>query len=267
MAEPYEIRIHTIYSSQQEQSVARGGGLRAVGVLTFFVGIAWLYVAWNPVWKWAQAKATIGEIVMATGAAGVTGAPTGEQGLSVLTQIISDQPKAEEKKTEAANAPRRVQGILFGAAVVWLILASGVAMWLMMAGAANLTGSAAARRFGRYLLPVCALVGAAVIWYVWKKYEWYESILPGWVRPGLFALTVLTACSAGAMANRHGRGALRGGAYLVVGSAVFSVAAIWSAVRWGHMPTEHVDVSLYAKVFGVQSAYGWLLFFGTFRRK
>lgn len=285
MAESYQIQVKTIYRAAGDRAATSELRLRVLGSLTLTIGVVWLYVAWNPIKAWIEPKVMIGEAVMATG--NMPAAQTGEgaQSLQALGQILNQaaktpQPtsgKRERPKSTPAPKPtpppspppsaRRVQGSLAGLALSWLGAATFVALWLVMAGVAGLSGGwSGVRRGGAVLLPLSLIALAALVWYVQRKYEWYETILPVWVRPGLFGLAILLAGSIGALASRYGWGAQRIGGYLVIGSAVFSAAVIWSAVRWGQMPAGHVDAALYAKVFGVQSAYGWLLLLGTMRR-
>jgi hypothetical protein len=82
--------------------------------------------------------------------------------------------------------------------------------------------------------------------------------MPGWVKPLALCLVVLLAGALGALFNRRCVGLTRTGGVLIICSALVSVAAVWSAVRWGQMPDDQADLKLYAQVFGVQSAYGWI---------
>ena len=280
MTEIGEIRVHTVFSAEQVERL--GVRMRVLGFINILVAAAWLYVAWQPMYNWIQRTLAFGEINIATTAMN-DGAEAGQKGdLNTLARIMNpnanqknagdekkasnaesneeDNAAAEASREEKAAAANVARVVLAGSALGWLGLSTLVGAWLLVAGVASLTNFAAnARRFGSIVLPLSLIAIGVVVWYVWDQYHWYETLLPGWVKPTMLALLGIAAAGIGAIVNRHGLKLQRWGALLVVFSAIFSVVAIWAAVRWGQMPSEGVNVQLYAKVFGVQSAYGWLL--------
>ena len=233
-----DIPIHTIYSA--DEVVRPGRWQRAVGLATVLVAASWLYVTWQPMYRWVHRALAAGEIDAYVSAGGA--------------EVLSQQQAAELRSATTVRV---------GAAYGWLAMMTSVGLWLLTGGVAESTCSPAARCLGKRLFPLAVLILGALVWYVWKEYQWYETALPSWVRPTVVGLLALSAISLGVALNRRGIGLLRAGAVLVIVSAVLSVAVVWSAIRWGRMSGEQVTFVLYAKIFAAQSVCGWLLLLAT----
>jgi len=81
----------------------------------------------------------------------------------------------------------------------------------------------------------------------------------GWL--GLASLTGGTLALAGLLGIARFGAAIKlhtMAAILIIVSAVGSVVGIWAAVKWGGLP-QVPSWTIYPKVFGAQSAYGWAL--------
>ncbi len=266
--------INTIYVGGDDD-VKPSGGLRTVAVLTVLASFAWLFITWGPMYRWTQKTLMFGELHIASGMMNlnksdpVSSIPsTGtknrkDETPEERTERRSEMRRARAEKKELANQrvkeARDAQVVLAATAYGWLIVSSLAGFGLTIAGFAGLSSKGGLRKIGMLLLPVSIIACAAIGWYVWKKYSWYETLLPEWVKPWSVGLGVAAFGSIGFMLNRHGRGVHLLAALGVITSALLSMAAIWVAVRWGQMPAEAVNAALYTKIFAVQSAYGWLL--------
>jgi len=260
MSETRELQIHTVFSAEQEQTLpAASPRLRVLAVLTLVVGLCWLYVTWRPVWKWIEHELMVGELMLTT---------MGSQPRGVLPGATKPEsharPKAEsnaQKRKATQNAQQRLGGISAG----WLGLTTLMGLWLTMAGTAGLAGGRRARRLGWLLAPIVLALGVWMIYHVQVEYAWLESILPRWVRPALVVLGVALAVAVGCILERRRVGLLRLSGMLVVLSACATLVALWAALRWGGLPSEGLDRTLYVKAFALQSAYGWVLLLSTIR--
>jgi hypothetical protein len=270
MTDAGDIKVHTVFSAEQVERL--GVRMRVLGFVNVLVAVVWLYVAWQPMYGWIQMRLALGEINIATGGkqgdlttfAKIMGpngnaAPGAQQQNGAASGNEADQAATKEQQEKRAAADL-ARGVLVGAAFGWLGLTTLAGVWLLVAGVASLTNFAAgARRLGLAVLPLSVIAIGVLAWYVWDKYEWYETLMPDWVKPSMLVLLAIAAAAFGAIVNRHGLKLQRWGAILVIFSAAFSVLAIWAAIRWGQMPDDGVNLALYGKVFAVQSAYGWLL--------
>lgn len=272
--------VNTIYVAGDDD-VKPSGRLRALAVVTLIVSLAWLYVTWVPMYQWSQKALMFGELNIASGMMNAHKSPPAQKTSkanvkrsdSKASKKGASRKKARAKKAEArriqeerleAAKQRRdkaksAQVVLAATAYGWLAVLSLAAFVLATASCAGLSSKRLPRTIGRYLLPVSIVICGAIVWYVWKKYEWYETLLPNWVRPTIVGLGVAVFGSIGFLLNRHGRRMHQLAGVTVVASALLSVAALWIAVHWGQMPSDQINTTLYAKVFLVQSAYGWFL--------
>jgi hypothetical protein len=287
VSETHHIEVKTIYAAAD--AAKAGLRLRVLGALTLLAGLAWLYVVWWPVLDRVQMPLMFGQLNIAMEAAPAS--PQGEKGqldLAAFNQILqgpvgngsAEDPAAGQGGAVDTNAAAGESaesvgesevpgdgttslmfagGVLVFAALAWLGAPTLVGVWLVMAGSSTLGSTRSARTFGK-VLGTAAIVGlAGLTWIVWREYQWYESILPGWVKPSMLGVGTAAGVGIGAMLNRRGAWLLRAGGWLVVASACVSVVALWASVRWGRMPGEGIDLEVYLKLFAVQSAYGWLL--------
>ncbi|HNO79298.1 MAG TPA: cell envelope integrity protein TolA [Phycisphaerae bacterium] len=272
--------INTIYVAGDDD-VRPSRGLRGVALVTLLVSFAWLYVTWAPMYRWTQKSLMFGELHIASSMMNLQ--PI-EPIQSTTEEKGDDKPKkpmsrAERKKMNAEKrakirkaqaerkaraeerrqAAKNAQVVLAAAAGGWLAVATLTGFLLTIAGCSGLSSKGRLRHIGVYLLPISVIACGIIGWYVQKKYSWYETLLPPWVKPVTIGLGMAAFGSIGFMLNRHGRGMHSLAALGVIVSALLSMAAIWVTVRWGQMPSEHVNAALYTKIFVVQSAYGWLL--------
>ncbi len=281
--------INTIYVAGDDD-VRPGGRLRALALVTILVSLVWLYITWGSLYQWSQKTLMFGELNIAGGMMGLTPVPAaaGNQKQDDATSKSRGQddkaksPPPKKRETRAEVRARRAEFkrkqtekreaaklrkkeaqeahvVLAATAYGWLALLSLTAFVLSSAGCAGLSSKGFLRRTGAIVLPLSIVAGAAVVWYVWKKYEWYESILPDWVRPTLVGLGFAASASIGFMLNRHGRGMHQSAGVVVIVSALLSMASVWTAVHWGQMPGDQINAVFYTKIFLVQSAYGWLM--------
>jgi len=162
----------------------------------------------------------------------------------------------QETGGDDAAGPTGAQAALVTGLIAWIIAPALLGLWIAMAGAASLGGPVIVRRAG-LILALLALVSAgAAAWHIQKTTEWYESILPMWTKPVLVSLGGLFAVGIGLAMNRKALFLQRSGAVMVILSAGLTVAAFWSASRWG--PSAEPTPLFYARVFGQQSAFGWI---------
>lgn len=284
MSETHHIEVKTVYAAADAGNASVR--IRVLGALTLVVGLAWLYAVWWPVLERVQTPLMIGQlnIMMQAAPQGPSGqrdleafnpllqGPTGDSG---ARDSATDENGAIDAETES-GAPHKMpspatvpgdgaQDLIFAGAVLtfaalsWLGAPTLVGVWLVMAGASTLGSTRSTRTFGK-LLGFVTMVGlAGLTWYVWREYEWYESILPDWVKPAMLSLAAVSGLGIGAMLNRRCAWMLRAGGWVVVISACVTVLALWASVRWGQMPGEGIDWRVYAKVFAAQSGYGWFL--------
>lgn len=272
-----KLQIRTVYSERDiPASDGPSGRLIAIALLTIAVSAAWLYVTWKPVWGWIEHEVMIGEVILTT--MGPQAQPlsssddeTDEKDKKVENDDVvvkADKATRAEKaakRRELAAQQKQAQARLVATTAGWLGFATFTGLWLTMAGAAGLLRGSRVRFVG-WLLAVLILVCTGVlVWYVNREYGWLESILPKWVRPAIAGLGFSFALMLGAALNRRGIGLLRIGGVLVVLSAVLSVGALWATLRWGGIPSDKLATMNYAKVFAIQSAYGWVLLLGTLR--
>lgn len=280
--------INTIYVAGDDD-VRPGGRLRALAVVTILVSLVWLYLTWGSLYQWSQRTLMFGELNIVGGMMGLNPVPPGSTNArqddaksksKSKAKTIKSKPKKKKtraevreraaekkrvmaKKKEAANLRRQqakeAHVVLAATAYGWLALLSLTAFALSSAGCAGLSSKGLLRKIGARVLPISVVASAVIVWYVWKKYEWYETLLPNWVRPTLVGLGFAAAGSIGFMLNRHGRGMHQSVGVVVIVSALLSMACVYTAVRWGQMPADQIDAVFYAKVFLVQSAYGWLI--------
>ena len=277
MSDTHDIEVHTVYAVKEVAPPA-GVRLQILGLITFVVALAWLYTTWQPMFYWIQKTLAFGEINVDMGStkggakgngfgafAGVVNTAKGQAGSSgrAASRVAPAKGEAATSAAKARADKQHAKMALRLGAGGWLGTATIVGLWLAMSGVAGWSPARRLRRVGWVLLPLSLLVAVALAWHVWRVYEWYFSILPEWVMPVMLGLCITSAASVGALLNRRGVGLLRAGGYLVILSAVVSMASIWSAVHWGQMPAEQVGAALYAKIFGVQSGYGWVLLLGT----
>ncbi len=264
--------INTIFVAGDDD-VKPTGRLRAVAVLTLLVSFAWLYVTWEPMYRWTQKTLMFGELHIASGMMGLqkpapipdaykppkdrkeTRAEKAKR-RAELKRLHADR---KQQATDRRLAAQKAQVVLAAGAYGWLAVASLAGFFLTIAGCSGLSSKGWLRRIGMYLMPLSVVVCGAIGWYIQKKYSWYETLLPGWVKPCGIGLGMAAFGSIGFMLNRHGRGVHQMAAIGVIVAAALSVAAVWIAVRWGQMPSDQITVALYTKIFVVQSAYGWLL--------
>lgn len=272
--------INTIYVAGDDD-VRPSGLLRAIALITVLVSFAWLYLTWGPMYRWTQKTLMFGELHIATSMTNLqipepTPAPDKPN-----NAVKSEKPKTREEraKMRAENrakrrreqaerkelmaqrqqAARDAQVVLAAAAGGWLVVATLAGFFLTIAGCSGLSSKGWLRRVSKYVLPASIIACGVIGWYVQKKYSWYETLLPPWVKPVTIGVGLVAFGSIGFMLNRHGRGMHSLAGLGVIISALLSMAAIWIAVRWGQMPAEQVNAMLYTKIFVVQSAYGWLL--------
>ncbi|GJM26136.1 MAG: hypothetical protein DHS20C16_25510 [Phycisphaerae bacterium] len=264
--------INTIYVAGDDD-VRPSGRLRAVAVITVLVSFAWLFVTWGPMYRWTQKTLMFGELNIVSGMMKVNDSePTPAKSKTKSRKKESREERAErraetrrmqaekkERASQRAKDAKDAQVVLAATAYGWLIVSTLAGFGLTIAGCAGLSSRGVLRRLGMVLLPVSIIACAAIGWYVWKKYSWYETLLPEWVKPLSIGLGMAAFGSIGFMLNRHGRGMHSLAGLGVIVSALLSMAAIWIAVRWGQMPSDPVNAMLYTKIFVVQSAYGWLL--------
>jgi hypothetical protein len=266
--------INTIYVAGDDD-VRPSGGLRAVAVITVLVSFAWLYVTWGPMYRWTQKTLMFGELNIVSGMMNVKKpepdsakpktdakaqkAKSREERAERRSEMRREQAERKERASQRAQRAKDAQVVLAAAAYGWLIVSTLAGFGLTIAGCSGLSSNGGLRRVGMLLMPVSIIACSVIGWYVWKKYSWYETLLPDWVKPWSIGLGMLAFGSIGFMLNRHGRGVHSLAGLGVIASALLSLAAIWVAVRWGQMPSEQVNAALYAMVFFVQSAYGWLL--------
>lgn len=287
------IQVQTIYTAEQATA---GASSRLViwGVISLIAACAWLYVVWWPVWDWAQAPLMVGTI----GAMPAMGAPPanpavseGQAGLNDLSQLLgsdpiappvegqndsrqaksNDQPAAQDgtagpdvgkpggnqnKQDPKTSSTTGARAALVTGLVAWIIAPTFLGLWIAMAGAASLGGSVFVRRMGLVLAPLALIALGTATWYIWETTEWYESILPVWTKPVLVSLAGLFAVGIGLALNRKALFLQRFGAVMVILSAGLTVAAFWAASRWG--PSAEPTTLFYVRVFGQQSAFGWI---------
>lgn len=278
----FQLNIQTIYTERPSAPVEGRASAIVLGLVTTLVGLAWLYLTWFPMYRWVEQKVAFGMInipstIMNRHAAD-TGQPTNPfAGLMGPPPRPVDKsgkpvnfPKAAEqrKAAEAMNAEiQRATRVLQHCMGWWLGIASLAGFLLVVGGVAGgFYGSGVKRGAGLVLL-ACVLVGVAVGWYGWHRYQFWQMIMPRWLVPTLLGLAITAAGALGAMINTRARFLLRLSAVMVILSAAASVAAIYVAVRWAEMPAESVNRGLYSRIFGVQSAYGWLLLIVSFWRR
>lgn len=283
MSETHHIEVKTVYAAAD--AAKAGARLRVLGALTLLAGLAWLYVVWWPVLGRVQTPLMMGQLNIAMQAAPASQASSaGPRGLDAFNQMmqapvgVDDAAESPKDGADAVDAggdedPDTQSGVTGGvtsdmvfaggvlafAALSWLGAPTLVGVWLVMAGASTLGSTRSVRTFGK-LLGFLSIVGlAGLTWYVWREYEWYESILPNWVKPAMLGVAAVAGLGMGAMLNRRGAWLLRSGGWLVVASACVSTLALWASVRWGQMPGGGIDWQVYAKLFAAQSGYGWFL--------
>ena len=252
MSDTHDIQIHTAFSSQKE-SLTPNVRLRWLGVLTFVVALGWLYITWVPMYKWVHQKMVIGELNLAATLSNQNAEAAQDGGLSILSGIVNPDSanvspktskpkkglksrkaiaKESQEKTERQEKAKVAAGVIAGLAVTWLGSASFVGMWLAMASAAAVcSGLSSIRRFGGLLMVASLLAIVGLAWYVWHEYEWYETIIPSWVKPSMLGLAIVCAASIGAMLNRRGLWLYRTGGVLVILSALVSVGTILAAIK------------------------------------
>jgi hypothetical protein len=281
MSSAYDIQIHTIYSADDTTKTACGR-LRFFAVLTLVVALAWLYVTWWPMYKWVEQRIGLGELHIMSAlmqdmskppptvseeesqAPDKDDAPSKSKRRAAARKADRAAERAEAKAREARRKEVEAAGAFLAiSGYGWLTVMSLIGLWLVMAGAAGVSSAVALRLVGALVLPAGLLAAGGLSWYVWAEYQWFGTVMPDWVIPSMALLGAVVAASIGGLLNRRAVGLLRIGGGLVVFSAALSVTVIWLAVRWGQMPASQVDFALYAKVFGIQSAYGWLLLLGT----
>ena len=281
MPTPHTFEVETVFSA--EEASVSGGRLRVLGFLTLLVGAGWLYATWGPMYRWINRTVAIGGLSVAMGAldSGADVEQTAEDDLNTVMGVLTGRPAeaagAEpsapesappDKPTTATLDPETLgkaqlaMSFLPVAGYAWLGLATFTGLWLMMGALAAVAPGGRARTVGKLVLAVVVVAMAGLFAYARHEWDWVESVMPSWVKPALGGLLVLLACSLGASLNRRRVWLHRAGGVLIILSALGSVAAIWGAVRWGQMPDENVDLLLYAKVFGLQSAYGWVTLVG-----
>ncbi len=280
MSDTHDIQIHTAFSSLKEPPTPNTR-LRWLGVLTFVAALGWLYITWVPMYKWVHQKMVIGELNLAATLSNQNAEAAQNGGLSILSGIVNpdsanvsprtNKPKKGSKtseaiakesqeKTERQEKAKVAAGVIAGLAVTWLGSASFVGMWLAMSSAAAVcSGLSSIRKFGGLLIVASLLAIIGLAWYVWQEYEWYETIIPGWVKPSMLGLAIVCAASIGTLLNRRGLWLYRTGGVLVILSALVSIGTILAAIKWGQMPADQIENTLYIKVFAVQSAYGWII--------
>lgn len=275
-----QFTINTIYVAGVD-NVKPSGRLRVLSVVTLIVAFAWLNVTWERMYPWAQETLALGELNIVSGMMSPRPVPT-------VKNASKPRPNEKKSKTNSKNADREkdrtkkadarrkraeqkeaairkqreakaAQVVLASATYGWLVMLTVIGFILTAAGCAGLGSVALLRRLAAVVLPVCVLAGAAVIWYVWKEYGWYEVGLPDWVRPVTVGLGLGVFGSIGFMMNGYGRGMHLFAGVSVIGSALLSIAALWIAVRWGQMPSDQLTIMVCLQVFGIQSAYGWFL--------
>lgn len=172
----------------------------------------------------------------------------------------STRPNESSGKPNGANAstagPTGAQAALVTGLIAWIVAPALLGLWIAMAGAASLGGSVVVRRMGVVLALLALIAAGAAAWHIQKTTEWYESILPMWTKPVLVSLGGLCAVGIGLAMNRKALFLQRSGAVMVILSAGLTVAAFWAASRWG--PSAEPTPLFYARVFGQQSAFGWI---------
>lgn len=291
------IQVQTIYSAEHAPAGA-GSRLRIWGVVSLFVAGAWLYVVWWPVWNWAQAPLMIGSLgampAMSSSSASSSTTPSmpeGQAGLNDLSVLLGSDPIAPaadgangakeatpQNKSAAADdatgtnvdksSGKRVeprdssfaitgaQAALATGLIAWIIAPAFLGLWIAMAGAASLGGSKKVRRMGLILSLLALIAAGAVAWHIENTTMWLETILPVWTKPLYVSLAGLFAVGIGLALNRRALFLQRSGAVMVILSAGLTVAAFWAASRWG--PSSEPSPLYYARVFGQQSAFGWI---------
>jgi len=267
MNEPLDLQIHTVYSADAEATVAASSlRLRILAGLALVVGIGWLYATCVPVWTRIEREVMVGEVMLsAFGSHANTNKPADEK--SPTAPNPTEKSRAEsrpvhEQRRATLQAQQRL-GVITG---VWMGMTILAGLCLVVGGVAGLVRpSRRLRVLGWCLTPVTLIVLGLLIAYVQREYAWLESILPRWVWPVMAGLVLTCAVFVGLGLQRRRVGLLRVGGVFVVLSACATVAALWTALRWGGLPSEGFDAMFYMKAFAMQSAFGWLLLLGTLR--
>jgi hypothetical protein len=232
---------------------------------------------------WIQQRLFLGEMNIPSAvmnrAAAAEGKPVNPFG-ALMPQAAPRPGKSASGKPASAAAPagqfanipaelrpqvQRAMLILGICAFGWMGLTSFAGLTLTAAGTSGLLTVRRSR--WPWAITVLSVAGiVAVIWHVWARYQWAQSITPNWVKPVLCVLAALVAGAIGSVMHRRARGLLCFSGVMVVLSAIGSVAAIWAAVRWAEMPPESINRALYLRVFAIQSAYGWVLLLAALLR-
>lgn len=262
------LQIRTVYSAKEGEArpPSTSSGLRrqVLALLTFLIGLAWLYGTWVPAYNWINPRFMVGQLMLGAFGAQVNvplAAPSAEGDAEAAPTPKPKPRSTNEREADTMQAQRRLAAITGG----WLALSTLVGLWLIMSGSAALLTSRSLALFGMMLTPITIGLIVWIAFYVKREYAWYESLLPRWVYPTLGSLGVLAALAAGWVLQSWRIGLLRFGGVLVILSAGATVAGLWAALRYSGLPAEAFTTAFYVKAFAVQSAYGWVLLVGTIR--
>jgi hypothetical protein len=295
------IQVHTVYAADEEVKQP-SHRLRLLGLTTLLVAVAWLLVvfhnpfhnrercrgivpdrliAFNSLYAWVPRTLAFAEIEAYSKATGADadGEKGGGADLGAIMGILGSAPPppaaagkspppsvgfapiSDDQRRELLRATSYRTAFGYG----WLIMMAGVGLWLVAGGAAGVSSGGSFRRSAAVVFPLTLVAAGTLAGYLWREYGWYETAMPPWAKPAMAGLLLVAAAVFGAALNRYALRLLRVAGVLTIVSAAVSVVCIWLPIRWGFMPDIGATITLYAKTFGIQSAYGWLLLLATVR--
>ncbi len=282
MSTSQSIEIVTIYSASQ----SKGGKsrLRILSLLSLLFAVVWLdtidgYVTEAvgvpiSILHWLDAfeqkdmdtwlGVTLGAALIDRAAGSMDDRPADLMsmlGMKSDPRLRRLTPEQKAERLAKANEMAQQSVILFATRDAWEWIARAAGGWLAFASLFGILGWRAPLHRWRqgYLLmgfSACAAAGGAWAMVRWggAEQEMVEQIALGWLgMAGVLGLLFWNPVTL-----------LRQSAGLMIFSAITSVVAIESAIRWGGMPPD-ADWRLYAEIAGIQSAYAWILLLATIR--
>lgn len=266
MSGTYDLQINTVYSATD----AAAGGvptslrLRLVALLTLLAAGGWLYVTWEPALDWIERRVMIGGGVLMLGSM-----PLDPMNAGASTNSGKKETSDRAAASDAATAQHQAESQVRNLAVLsagWLGLTSLTGLWLVMSGSAGLVRARFTRILAYLLAPLVLVATAGLIWYVdreYGEYGWLETVIPEWFWPALEGLVIGFFLVLGQLLNRRPVGLLRLGGVLIVLASAATVIALHLAFKWGGNDLDPPNTLFCAKLFGIQSAFGWLLLVAT----